>query len=179
MEIKDALDIMSSDFKLWESATSEDLGNGSVAKTITLPWGIGEYTVTMEGMNDANKRRAAVGAFGEHIRGVINDRINDEAITGRAQVAAAKAEPPDSGDSDSLSGELGVLYAPLQETDDEDTEETRQGNAQSAANFGDDLTIRRTEVNGRINRLTDELTRLRRELRGIDAALAAMEEDDE
>ena len=179
MEIKDALDIMSSDFKLWERASSEELGNGNVAKTINLPWGIGDYTVTMEGMTDATKRRDAVGAFGAHIRGVIKDRINDEAIVGRAQVAAARLERDDSAGSDGVRGLVGILDEKLQEKPDEEAEEAYQGTTKEPTDFGDDLAARRVEINGRIERLTDELAKRCKQLRGIDAAIKAMEEDDE
>jgi hypothetical protein len=179
MEIKDALDIMNSDFKLWEYAADEDLGNGTIAKTITLPWGIGEYTVNMEGMNDAIKRRGAVSAYGEHIRGVINERINDESITSRAQAAAAEPEPIDSGYGDGVSGRLGVLDETVQAEPDEEAKEAHQGTVEGTSSFGDDLVAERAKVDARIGGLTDDLARLCKQLRGIDAAIKAMEDNDE
>ena len=125
MTEQEVLDMMNSDYKLWSKASDKELGNGVVAKTITLPWGIGEYTINMEGMDDANKRRAAVNAYGEHIRGIVNERIDDTAITSRAQVAAARSEQDDSGHGDSVGRIVGVLDEKLQATHDEGAEEAR------------------------------------------------------
>lgn len=179
MDIKEVLDLMHSDFKLWERATSEDLGEGVVAKTITLPWGIGEYTVNMEGMNDANKRREAVAAFGNHIRDVIEERIDDEAITSRAQAAAARAKQDDSGHRNADSQLVGIYDEAIQETDAEDSTEAHQGTVEGTSSFGDDFAADRAAINGRINELTRDLARLCRQLRGIDAAIAAMKENDD
>lgn len=82
---------MQSDMKMWDSAKTEDLGNGKIRKTIVLPYGIGETTVTLEGITDAGKRRNAVAGYGEYIRGLIDEQINDEVITSRAQQAAQAA----------------------------------------------------------------------------------------
>jgi len=177
MKETEALDMMNSDFKLWEQASDEDLGNGVVAKTITLPWGIGEYTINMEGMNNALKRRAAVEAYGAHIRGVIKERIDDTAIVGRAQAAASRTEQVNSEDSNRVSGIVGVRDEEFPQTHATETTEAHHKDAEEAFNFGDDLTATRAQVSGRIERLTDELAHLCRQLRGIDAALKAMEDE--
>lgn len=179
MEIREVLDIMNSDFKLWEQATSEDLDGGRVAKTIILPWGIGEYRIVLEGMTNADTRRGAVSAYGDHIRGLIDDRINDQAITSRAQVAASKAEPIDSGDSDGSSGGLGVRDTGVPTPDDEEAEEAHDEDASRPSNWGDDIATQRAQVEGEIDRHTIELSRLLRQLRGIDAAIAAMKDMDD
>lgn len=181
MEIKDALDIMNSDFKLWEAATEKPLGAGVVEKTINLPWGIGETTVTLEGMNDSNKRRAAVGAYGEYIRGLINERTNDEAIESRARQAAAKAEQDDSGDSVGVDkgqpvrgGSDGASLPPKTDARPSDTYEE---DVADDADLRETLLARRAKVDERIGRLTEQLDTACRDLRGLDAALSAMEED--
>lgn len=181
MEIKDALDIMNSDFKLWENAVSEELGNGRVAKTITLPWGIGEYRVELEGMNDATRRRSAVSAFGEHIREVINDRIDDESITSRAKVKSARVEQDHSSNSDGLGGELRVLESPVQEEADEDTEEAHEELTARSIGLREVLVIRRTEIiddidffNKRRDAAAKELGLLAIDLVAVNAGLEAL-----
>ena len=182
MEIKEALDIMNSDFKLWEAATDEDVGPGVVNKTINLPWGIGDVTVTMEGMNDAGKRRAAVGSYGEYIRGLIRERTADESVEARAKQAAAKAELANSEDSDGFDRLQPVHAGPegeeeVQEAPAETAERVHGRPVEEPVGLGETLAARRAEVDERIGRLTAELDTACRELRGIDAALAAMDED--
>ena len=182
MEVIEILDIMNSDFKLWEAAEDEDVGPGKVNKTINLPWGIGEVTVTREGMNDAGKRRAAVGAYGEHIRGLIRDRTSDESVEARAKQAAARAELANSEDSDGVGGVEPVHGGPEaeEEVQEEVTEEAARPYgpaAEQSLGLRETLTLRRAEVDDRIGILTVELDTACRELRGIDAALAAMEDD--
>ena len=101
----DTLALMQSDMKMWETAETEELGGGKVKKTINLPFGIGEVSVTLEGMTDGIKRRGAVSSYGEYIRGIIDECINDEAITARAQqdVAAARGAADRLHDEDAAS----------------------------------------------------------------------------
>ena len=177
MEVKDALDIMNSDFKLWERAVDTELGGGKMAKTLTLPWGIGEYTVTMEGMNNAEQRRNAVSEYGKHIRYVIDERTNDEGIVGRAQVAAARTEQDDSEDSVGSDRGVGVRdEAPLQDAREE-TGEACKEDAEEPEQFGADFAARRLEVESRLSQLHAAATRAERELRVIKAALKAMEDE--
>jgi len=185
VEIKEALDIMNSDFKLWEKSHTEDLGNGKVQKTIELPWGIGLYSIVMEGLTDGGKRRAAVGAYGEHIRSIIDERINDDAITSRAKVAAgraematASAESDDSGDSVGVSGELGVRDTAVQTTAVPEAAEAHGQDDTDSIDFGDGLAASRIKVSARIDKLTAELAKLCKQLKGIDAAIAAMSDDE-
>lgn len=181
MDKFEALNIMQSDFKLWEAATETAISPGVVEKTINLPWGIGDVTVRLEGMNDAGKRRQAVGAYGEHIRSLIDDRINDEAVTARAKAAAAKAQPADSDDSNGVGGWESVPSGPREEEvppkTDEEAGGVYQPDAQEPLGFRETLVARRAAVDERIGRLTVELDTACRELKGIDAALGAMDED--
>ena len=178
-DVTEILNIMNSDFKLWERAETQDLGGGKVLKTITLPWGIGVTEVTLEGMTDAEKRRQAVGAYGEYIRSVIDERINDEAITARAKQAAARAQPADSPDSDSVSADEGLRDERLQEETYEGAGPKDKRDAQDIAGIGADLIARRTALRERVGRVEADLTRWRRELKALDAAVAALEEDDD
>ena len=89
MNEREIMGIMQSDMQLWEQAVTTDEGEGVITKTLDLPWGIGPFNVTLEGMTNAEKRRAAVASFGETIRAAINDKIGDEAITARANQAVA------------------------------------------------------------------------------------------
>ena len=179
MDIKEALAIMSSDFKLWERAEEEQLGGGKVAKTLTLPWGIGSYTVELEGLNDAGKRRSAVSAYGEHIRGVINERINDDAITSRAKAAAARSELASSEDSDSVSADEGLRDTAVPTEAVPGADEAHEADVEEDVDFGASLAARRVEVSEGIDRLTGQLDRLCKELRGIDAAIKAMAEEED
>ncbi len=89
MNKQEFLGMMESDSKLWETAETSAEGD-KVVKTIDIPWGIGKTTVTLEGIGNVNGRRAAFSSFGEYIRGLVNDRISDDAITARAEQAAEK-----------------------------------------------------------------------------------------
>jgi hypothetical protein len=88
--------IMQHDLKLWDSAVVELDKSGVMSRTLDLPHGIGPYTIIVGKYNDFNamQRRDAVGQFGEAVRAAIKDRIDDEAVTARAQQAAARAMPP-------------------------------------------------------------------------------------
>ena len=180
MKINDALDIMNSDYKLWQAAVDNDVGGGRVEKTITLPWGIGEYKVTLEGMNDAGKRREAVGQYGQHIRDLIDERINDDAVTSRAKAAAARSEQADSEDSDGLDREVNVRTGTgaeeVQEAADEGPEEAYGSATEGNVDLREVLVARRAALDGRIEELTERLAVACRDLRGIDAALEAMED---
>jgi hypothetical protein len=97
MNKNDWLDIMQSDNKLWELAEKQDNSEGGITLTLRgIPWGIGDVEVNMEGLEDAGKRRQAVGAFAGYIREVIDEKIDDEAVEARAAQAAALASPDPS-----------------------------------------------------------------------------------
>jgi hypothetical protein len=175
-DITTMLDMMQSDFKLWEKSETVERGDGVVEKTITLPWGIGPVSVVLEGMNNAGKRREAVGAYGDYIRGLINDRINDESVTARAQQAAARAEQDDSGGSDDLDG-VGVQGPQATPQADVAAGPEDKGYAEDTSDLGATLTARRTALRERVGRVEADLARWRRELKALDAAVAALEDD--
>ena len=172
MDVQQALDIMQSDMKLWDTAETEDLGEGRVTKTLDLPWGIGKLSVTLEGMTDATKRRDAVAQYGAFVRAEIEERIDDEAITSRAKAAAARAELDNSADGDSLAtgGTIETGEArPLQEAGKAPSELTPYG-----ADLGATLIARAAEIEGRLRALEEERDNLARDRDGIEAALLAM-----
>lgn len=178
MTKKEVFDIMASDMKLWDAAKTDKHADGSISKTLDLPFGIGPHTVTLEGLTDAQKKRDAVTTFASYIRGLIKERIDDEAVTARAKASAARREQTDSGDSVSGSPE-GVPSSVIETPPISGTGETYQTDAQGDGDFGATLTARRTAIVGRIKRVEDNLAQWKRELRGLDAALAAMEDDDD
>ena len=177
LSIPDALDIVQSDMKLWDKSETEPLPGGAVRKSINLPWGIGEVSATLEGMNDAEKRRAAVGAYANYIRDIVKQATDDEAVTSRAKAQAARSEQVDSADG-VRSGTEGVPVAATEATPVEGADEAYEEATEGAAGFGEALTARRTALSERIGRVESDLARWRRELKGIDAALAAMEDED-
>lgn len=177
LSIPDALDIVQSDMKLWDKSDTEPLPGGAVRKTINLPWGIGVVSVNLEGLNDGKGRRNAVGAYAEYIRDIVKQAIDDEAVTSRAKAQAARVEQANSGDG-VLSGTEGVPESTSAEEVVEGSDEALEEDAKQPAGFGETLIARRVTLEARINRVEADIARWRRELKGIDAAIAAMEEDD-
>lgn len=95
------LAILASDSKLWELAGT-NVNEDGMTKTLDIPWGIGKIEVTLEGVDNAAGRRAAFSAFGDYVRGLVDDKTSDDAVTAKAEQALARAgsEPdrlPDSG----------------------------------------------------------------------------------
>jgi hypothetical protein len=175
LSVKDALDIMQSDMKLWERAEKNPVDGGGVALSLHLPWGIGLYTVNLEGMGDAKGRRNALGAYGEHIRGVIKERIDDESITSRAKSAAARSEQDDRRDSprnDRVPEPTGPATTP---------KGPRKAHRQTSSALISDreaLIAERIEVVEAIKSANEDIRRWERELRIIKSVLSIMEEDD-
>lgn len=98
LTIEETLDMMHSDFRLWERAQKEQVGS-TLSLTLVLPWGIGRRQMNLEGITNAESQRKAVSTFGEWIRSLIDEATNDEAVTSRAAAKAARAEQDDSGRS--------------------------------------------------------------------------------
>ena len=176
MNIEQMLDIMQSDMKLWDMADTKEQKNGRVTKTLSLPWGIGEVVVELEGMTDARKRRAAVEGYGQYIRDLIKERIDDEAITSRAKAAAARSEQADSKDRGGVSadGAGGVpqdsrASPTIQSTDEEDTRDVEDNDYFRAA-----LAAREAKLERRIERAEADIARWDNEIKAMAAALAAM-----
>ena len=169
--------IMQSDMKLWETADTTEPSPGTIVKSMHLPFGIGECNTTLEGLTDAIKKRAAVAQYGEYIRSLIKDRTDDEAIEARAKQAAARTEERDSRDS-ILVDSGGVPVSSGQEAVESGSEDAYVEDAEDDATFGEALAVKRATLRERIGRTEANLARWRRECKALDAALAALEEDD-
>ena len=65
----------------------------------------------------------------------------------------------------------------IQEGTEEGTEEAHQEDAEEATGFREGLVARRATISSRIKRVRVDLARWETELKGIDAALEAMEDD--
>ncbi len=97
--------ILHSDMKLWDACAEE---NGE--RFLELPHGIGRVAISMEGIDDGQKRAAAVGSFGDYIRSQVENKIGNEAISSRAKQKAADNLDRDgedvvgSGDDNSPGG---------------------------------------------------------------------------
>ena len=174
MNVQEALDIMQSDMKLWEAAETEETKEGVVIKTISLPWGLGEVVVELEGMNDGNKRREAVESYGAYIRGLIDEQTNDEAITARAKAAAARAKPDDSPDGSGVDPVTGVQHTTGEAEAVQATGHTYAPVTEEHADFGASLIARESALLERVGRTKADLARWEQELTGIEAALNAM-----
>ena len=88
-------DMMASDQKLWSAASGQLNADGSITKSIEVPWGIGVVNIRMP-FNDANDKRNAFSAFGANIRSIIENHKSDEAVSARVAAKARKVEPVDS-----------------------------------------------------------------------------------
>lgn len=124
--------ILNSDSKLWDHATTEIVGPNAIKKTITIPWGIGEKVVTLEGTGDAKGKREAFSAFGGYVRELVDDRIGDEAVEERAKQAASKAlrdadQLSMEQSADSGAGGLGQVSQGVQEAPDKGAVQTFGG----------------------------------------------------
>lgn len=169
---------MQSDMKLWEKASKEQAGGNNLKLTLDLPWGIGPYTVTMEGLKDAQAKRNAVGAYGAHIRGLIKERIDDEAITSRAKAAAARSEQASGPDRDSVSPNQGLRDSSVPEKAVQGAGQAYSQTSSPLVGSRESLVAERAIVENGIKILESRLAQSRKELRVIDMAIAIMEEDD-
>lgn len=172
---REIIDLMQSDMKLWDRAETNDMGGGKITKSLNLPFGIGECVVTLEGLKDAGKKREAVGSYGAYIRGLVREQIDDEAVSARAASAAARSKYASSGDS-VLVDPSGSPVPTSQEEVVEEAGQSHEEDATSDADFGESLAARGASLRDRIERTEADLTKWRRELKGIDAAIAAMGE---
>jgi len=163
--------ILQSDFKLWEAATSKDESPTSVTKVIDLPYNIGITTVTLEGMDDANKRRSALAGFGDYIRGLVDNAVGEESITARARQKAARDGDRDGGQSDgggSHTSRRGRTF-PIKAEEILDPEAMASPDATA---FGpEDMAFRAEFLRTNILGLLEELDDNQRELRGLEAFL--------
>ena len=94
MSPSELLEIIQSDFKLWENSETEVVGD-TIKKTIHLPHGIGEFSISFGGITNATGRRNAAAMWGESIREEVDNAIGDEAVTARAAQRAAYSSEDD------------------------------------------------------------------------------------
>lgn len=186
LTVQEALGIMQSDNGLWNRAEKRQ-GKDGLELVLDLPWGIGTAPVTLQGTDNAKGRRNAVSAYGDYIRGIIKERIDDDEVTSRARAAAARHEQADSDSSGSgiYTGERDKGQSSVQEAAPSQSKQTHDRSAKRSVGLRETLTSRRLEIEddieffrARIAEADTELKELYRELRGIVAAVEAMEDDD-
>ena len=147
-ELNDALN---SDMRLWDAAAKTDDGQDSISLLLDLPYGIGETSVTLQGLDNAEKRRDAIGVYGNYIRNLIENKVGDDAITSKAAYQRALAEPVQE---DVVVASQAVVANPIL--------------AGPAA-----VEERLKEVVGLILELVDQNKELTRELLGLQAYMEA------
>jgi hypothetical protein len=167
MTKSEIMSILQSDMKLWDSAATTDMGDGTLIKTLDLPFGLGETTITLEGLTNGLKRRSAVEQYGGYIRGLIEECINDEAITARAQQAAAKT-----------SEDTSPIYVGHEADRPERAEVPRE---EAVSSYGQALIPSRENTDSRIDEIERfirsseaEISLCRRELLALQAYREAM-----
>lgn len=160
MNENEFLALMQSDSKLWDYATTTHNKDGSIDKTLQIPWGIGEITVTLEGMDNVQGRRAAFNSFGDYIRGLINDKTSDDAITARAKQAAARVGEK----SDSLIDSTGTRPEEPETIFDSETVETY-----------DDPTLQIADPAARLTNLRRAIDRARKFIDSTETEMKALE----
>ncbi len=167
-------EIVQSDMKLWEKSDTQVDGT-SVTKTLTLPYGIGDFSITFEGVHDAKTKRGAVEYWGEAVREAVNDVISDEAVEARAaQAAARNSERDGASDAESVpaTDSPGVVRKEKQvdQAPDKGAEEAFTLLGASPADVASQLdSIRREQ-----QRLRDRLLELEQQGRGLVAYLDAI-----
>jgi hypothetical protein len=167
MNEKELRAILHSDMKLWDSAEEKD-----GERFIELPYGIGRVGVSLEGIDNGQKRAAAVGSFGEYIRGRVNDAIGDESVTARAKQDAAKAsydagQLPVEQSNDSSPGRVGGVSDQVQEAANKEAMATPNELGVNP----EGMALRAAWVRGTIEETAANLDALRRELEGLEAYL--------
>ena len=177
LTVEEIQSIMQSDMKLWETADTEQPTPTSITKSLNLPYGIGETSVTLEGLTDAGSKKGAVAGYGDYIRNLIRDRTDDEAVEARAKQAAARAEQADI-ENGVYVGTAGVPSASLTQAPVQGAAQAHQEDAGEHAGIGATLIAQRAELRGRVNKAQANLATWRRELNALEAACAALEVDD-
>jgi len=149
MNEQEFLGLMQSDNKLWALSVPTVGLEGSETRCINVPWGIGVVEVTFEGTDDAAGRRAAFSAFGDYIRGLVKDRIDDDAITARAEQVT-----PKPSDEDGRWADDGGSSGQGEEAADKETVETPAKvdlSPEGLANYLTELKDARDLINNRIS----------------------------
>ena len=169
--------VLNSDFKLWEFAETEENGT-SITKSLNLPLGIGEVSVTLEDVHDATTKRGAVEAFGDYVRGLVRERTDDEEVTARAEAARQRAMQDDL-DHGIYVGQQRVQDPSAKEETLQGAVQTHDGDDEGDGGLGAVLFAKRATLRERVNGARADLARWTKELKALDAACAALEEDDD
>jgi hypothetical protein len=188
LQEEDVYAIMQSDMKLWEQASTTHEGN-AIVKQLILPFGIGEFSVKFEGVDNGIKRRAAAEQWGAMVRERIKDRIDDESVTARAKQAAAlresEEEPETLGEADSGHGSasspiagVGAKSSVQAETSSEAVQAHAVADEGDQGPAGTDFVARAEWLRGRISEGERTIKDQRRELRALEAALSVLEGED-
>lgn len=170
-------EVLQSDIRLWEVADTVQHPDGAVTKTLDLPYGIGVTEVRLEGMTDGIKRKAAFESYGNYIRGLVHEQTDDGAIQARAEAAAARSKQDNRTDS-LLVDRGGAPLTADTPSDVPGAEEPYGGHADGNAGLGATLIAQRTALAAKVGRAEANLATWRRELKALDAACKALEEDD-
>jgi hypothetical protein len=145
---------MQSDENMWNMAeiSQED---GRTVRIVQVPFGVGPIGVAYE-EGDVNQRRSAHAELGAQIRAAVEDKIGEDAVTARAEQAAAKA----SYDADNILVDSGG--------------DNRASGVGVIASGPEAVARRRGWVQDEIERVAKNLDALRGELRGLDAYVEVM-----
>ena len=153
--------ILHSDMKLWEAA--EDVPSASgITKKLELPYGIGPFEITFEGISNAEERRAALVTWGVHVRGAIEEAVGDEAVTARAAQSPARLREEASRDVGGANTD-GVRN------------QVPQASGQEAVATPNVFALGPEAVRDRVDEINSTIRRLRAELAGLNAYLEVMD----
>ena len=174
MNEEDLREILQSDFKLWEAAstTLADDVTDRLVKEIDLPYDIGLFSVTFEGVKDATSRRDAVAQFAATVRNEIDNRIGEAAVTARA------AQRP---------SRVGSIYGQLTGIDGDSTSgrsplpdaQTVPAYGQGSFTISDDPGTRLDELREEYGVCLARATTIKREVKALEAYVAVMQEEED
>ena len=165
-------EILQSDFKLWEAASTNLLAGASnrLVKEIDLPYDIGPFSVTFEGVKDAASRRDAVAEFAATVRNEIDNRIGEAAVTARAAQRPSRVgsitselhgpDGPHPFVSEAMAGPKAI-----------------PAYGQGSFTISDDPVTRLDELREEYGVCTARATAIKREIRALEAYVQVMEEE--
>lgn len=167
MDKREFRQIVNSNDKLWSLATTENIKTGAVRKSIDVPL-VGTVTLSFEGMDNAEGRRAAFEIWGDHVRGLFEDATDDETIVAKAQLRDAKAS----------EGNGGVIKGPISGADVEEGDkvsyETPVSASKAIAKGAESVADAITDREGLVRRYEEDIERYRKEIEALRAYLEVM-----
>jgi len=168
-------EILQSDMKLWDIAEKTTNDKGQLIVKTELPHGIGEFVITFEGVTNGLKRRAAAEQWAANIRGAIDEAVGDEAVTARAEQAAARAGG-DAGELSPATGNDRDGSTPIPDS------ASVQAHEEHADPVGEDIPSRYARLSGEHAALIARQRVIERELKALTAymeVINAQSEDTE